>query len=215
MEEEKNIVVYVDDVPKFNLILNKYQTIKSLKKYFQANYPNYTIDLYLNSNYKLQVFKTNKHDKNNFESVWNNIDNTSQIHLTKANVDLNLIKTTTQSVKVAHLRKKYGKDVDLRKWLENSNNIYVGRRGRIFIDGEIFHYPESQWANPYKVKDYSLDESLQLYRQHLKDEGLLDKLNELKGKCLGCFCDTASTTDIHKIDCHTKVLYEEIQKLNK
>ena len=41
--------------------------------------------------------------------------------------------------------------MNLRKWIENPNNVYVGRRGRIFIDKEIFHYKESPFANPFKV----------------------------------------------------------------
>jgi hypothetical protein len=41
---------------------------------------------------------------------------------------------TTQCLKVASLRKKYGdKNIDLEKWMAMPNNLYTGRRGRIFI----------------------------------------------------------------------------------
>lgn len=122
--------------------------------------------------------------------------------------------TKTQSIKVKHLRKTYGPDMDLKKWLEDPNHIYTGRNGRIFIDGEIFHYPKSKWANPNVMekgkkptkKDY--EENFKKYISHLRKSGLLSKehLDELRGKTLGCFCDTASTTDASCMDCHTKVL---------
>lgn len=117
---------------------------------------------------------------------------------------------STQSVKIEHLRKKYGPAMDLRRWLTDQRNVYVGRSGRLFIDKEIFHYQDSKWKNPYKVGtkpgQYSLNDSLNLYWQHLNSSGLINQIGELEGKVLGCFCDTASTTGENAIDCHTKVL---------
>ena len=121
------------------------------------------------------------------------------------------MKTSTQCVKVSFLRKDYDKDINLDRWMENPENVYVGRRGRIFItqkDGskKVFHYPESKWANPYKVgkEYYSLKDSLDLYRKYLIDKGLDKDIQELKGKTLGCFCD-------QKNDCHAKVLKELLE----
>lgn len=112
----------------------------------------------------------------------------------------------TECVKVASLRKRYGEDINLEEWLSDENNLYVGRRGRIFIDGNIFHYPQSDWANPYKVSPTcTLGESLRLYEEHIKNSGMIDRLDELSGKNLGCFCETASMKT-GKRDCHTKVL---------
>ena len=106
---------------------------------------------------------------------------------------------TTQCIKVKELRKKYqNNNIDLKKWLAMENNLYTGRHGRIFINKEIFHYPGSKWANPYKISDYSLSESLQLYEQHIRDNLMAD-LSELTGKVLGCFCDQSNP-------CHTQVL---------
>ncbi len=120
--------------------------------------------------------------------------------------------TTTQCLKVSSLRKET-KDVSmtLKKWMENPKNVYVGRNGRIFIgtgdDKEIFHYKGSKYVNPYKVGtkpgEHTLKESIKLYRAHLKREGLLDKIEELRGKNLGCFCDQSGDKQ-----CHAKVLKE-------
>ena len=99
------------------------------------------------------------------------------------------------------LRNVYGKDYNLRKWMGGADNLYVGRRGRIFIDKEIFHYPESKWNNPYPLSEYSLEESLELYRKHILSSELKNQLGELKGKTLGCFCDQSG-------DCHAKLLKE-------
>lgn len=123
-------------------------------------------------------------------------------------------KTTTQCLKVASLRKET-KDptITLKKWMENPQNVYVGRQGRIFIgtgdEKEIFHYKGSKFANPYKVGtkegEYTLEESIKLYRKHLETKGLIEKAKmELQGKNLGCFCD-------QKGPCHAKVLVEVIE----
>ena len=74
------------------------------------------------------------------------------------------------SVKVAELRSSgYA---DLEAWLQDSQNLYVGRRGRIFIhtDGRkrIFHYAGSKWHNPYAVgKSLSRQEACSKYRSAL------------------------------------------------
>ena len=118
-------------------------------------------------------------------------------------------ETTRECVKVANLRKIYGSDTTFKDWLEDPNNLYVGRAGRIFIteNGEkkYFGYDGSKWANPFTVKKYSLDECLRLYQKHMtecirKDPDTYD-LNELKGKRLGCWCDP-------KDRCHVDVLLE-------
>lgn len=102
---------------------------------------------------------------------------------------------------VGTLRNVYGKDIDMKKWMDMENNLYVGRRGRIFINKEIFHYGDSIWKNPFPLSKYSLEESLRLYREHVLSSDLKDRLSELEGKTLGCFCD-------QKKDCHAKVLKE-------
>lgn len=108
----------------------------------------------------------------------------------------------TQCIKVDSLRKKFkDKDISLEKWMNMPGNLYVGRRGRIFINGEIFHYKDSKWGNPFTLKNYSIDKSLELYKNHILNSKLKDELIELNGMTLGCFCDQSGK-------CHAKVLVE-------
>jgi hypothetical protein len=130
------------------------------------------------------------------------------------------IKTTTQCLKVDSLRKESGDpDMNLEKWMKNPKNVYVGRPGRVFIgtgdSKRVYHYPGSKFANPFKVgAEYQLDTgleimtlsvSLDLYEVYLKTSGLLDEIEELRGKNLGCFCDQSG-------DCHAKVLVRYLNK---
>ena len=61
-----------------------------------------------------------------------------------------------QCVKAKWLRKQTDCD-NLDEWLSNPQNCLCTRRGRIFIGSKkqdnhrIYHYGESEWANPYKV----------------------------------------------------------------
>lgn len=129
---------------------------------------------------------------------------------------------TTICLKIANLRKVYkDEDINLEKWMQDDNNLYIGRRGRIFIkqkDGssKIFHYPGSKWGNPYVVDDgkkkegkrnnkikYDMETSLKLYTERIVNSDLYDQLRELSGKKLGCFCDR---------ECHAKVLVELFKK---
>jgi hypothetical protein len=115
-----------------------------------------------------------------------------------------MVKSRRQCLRVAELRKEGF--TDLRDWLSHKNNMHVLRNGRIFIhkDGEkeIFHYPRSPWHNPFTLKEYTLDESLRLYREHIGRLVAENKLHleELRGKTLGCYCETDK--------CHAGVLVE-------
>ena len=118
------------------------------------------------------------------------------------------METKAVCIKVSELRKAGYKD--LEEWLKSPENEYVGRRGRIFItesktEKRIFHYSQSKWANPYKVGNksgqYSLEESINLYKRYLIESGLIKQIKELKGKNLGCFC-------MQDKPCHAQVLAE-------
>lgn len=126
-----------------------------------------------------------------------------------------------QSVKVSNLRKSYPKqkDIDLEKWIDmidekgEHSNMYVGRKGRIFItennEKRIYHYPGSKWGNPFKVGT-DLASCLQLYEKHVR-QTLIKDLHELKGKRIGCFCDMKPYSDTKTNTkfvetCHTHVL---------
>ena len=112
--------------------------------------------------------------------------------------------TKVVNVKVAHIRPKYN---NLKCWTEDPNNVYIGRGGIVFIDGERFPKKASIWANPYKDKDRKL--SLKKYEEYILDkiekEDLYDSLRELKGKNLGCWCKPES--------CHGDVLVSIINEV--
>jgi len=170
---ERTLLVYVDGIPTFNIIS---ANLNELKNYFIKNYPNHIVKI----------------DNDDWEKI-------KEIHLIFRFNEEDIPKT--QCIKVAALRKVYDNDINLKKWINMPNNLYVGRRGRIFIDGVIFHYPDSKWGNPFLLKDYSLKDSLELYKKHVLESDLKNRLIELKGKTLGCFCDQSG-------GCHAKVLVE-------
>lgn len=122
-----------------------------------------------------------------------------------------MAETTRECIKISNLRKKYGSDITFEKWLQNSNNFYCGRSGRIFITEngikKYFGYEASKWANPYTVKQYSIDECLDLYKKYINEKiqnNSAYDLNELKGKNLGCWC-------IPNNKCHVDVLLDLLE----
>ena len=119
------------------------------------------------------------------------------------------MKTKRVCVKVSELRYYYGQDITFEKWLNNPDNVYVGRRGRIFIDKKIFHYSGSKWENPFTVKEYGLDECIKRYdeyiRKKIEDNPTVYNVDELSGKNLGCFCDPRSR-------CHADILIEILKQ---
>lgn len=109
--------------------------------------------------------------------------------------------------KVKYLRPQYQ---DLREWMKDDNNIYIGRSGIVFIDGERFPKKSSNFANPYKIGvDGTRDEVLTKYKKYiikrLKNEPQLsEELLKLDGKNLGCWCAPES--------CHGDILLKLIEK---
>lgn len=95
---------------------------------------------------------------------------------------------------------------NLKEWCNDPNNIYIGRAGVVFIDGERYPKASSIWANPYKInKDGTREEVIEKYRKYITkkiEAGEVD-LGELKGKTLGCWCLPHS--------CHGNVLVELCQ----
>ena len=104
--------------------------------------------------------------------------------------------TTRQCVKVSELRKKgYNK---LWIWLEEENNIYIGRNMSFYVKGADASY----WRNPYTVKKYGLKKCLELYKNKvLSSKNMMNRIEELRGKCLGCFC-------FEELCCHADVLID-------
>lgn len=114
--------------------------------------------------------------------------------------------TCVVNVKVLNIRPEYQ---NLKEWCEDENNVYIGRKGVIFIDGERYPKTDSIWANPFKINNQNTREIvIQKYRKYIikkiKKENLWDALFDLKGKNLGCWC--------HPNPCHGDVLIDLINK---
>lgn len=99
--------------------------------------------------------------------------------------------TKVVCVKVGNIRPKYN---NLQEWMADPNNVYIARRGIVFIDGERFPKKDSKFANPFKItKDQNRSEVIEKYKDWLAEqiqEGNItkDDLLFLKGKNLGCWC---------------------------
>lgn len=78
-----------------------------------------------------------------------------------------------------------------------------------YDDYDVYIGRGSKWGNPYKIgKDGTRKEVIQKYEQYLSDSpNLLNSLNELKGKVLGCHCKPKS--------CHGDVLIKFLKYYNK
>ncbi len=98
--------------------------------------------------------------------------------------------TTICNVKVKYLRPKYS---NLKEWMDDPNNIYIGRPGIVFIDGERFPKKKSPWANPFKPgRDGTHDEIVSKYTSYIthkiKSDPATYNLEELRNRNLGCWC---------------------------
>lgn len=120
------------------------------------------------------------------------------------------MKTSVVNVKVAHIRPEYN---DLKEWMNDENNVYIGRKGIVFINNERFPKEDSIWHNPFKIDtDTTREDVLKKYVKYIKekldgDPLLVNKLLELKGKKLGCWC--------HPKLCHGDILVKMIKHYNK
>ncbi len=116
------------------------------------------------------------------------------------------MQTKIANCKVNFIRPKYN---NLEEWMNDSNNVYIARAGVVFINKKRFPPVSSIFANPYKIgKDGTREEVINKYRTHLisqleNDNKLINKLLELKGKILGCWC--------YPDMCHGNVLVELIE----
>jgi hypothetical protein len=123
-----------------------------------------------------------------------------------------MAETSVICVKVDSIRKKGFHN--LREWMKNENNVYIGRRGVILLEpeggGTKRRFPEedSIWANPFKIdKNGTREDVIAKYETYIreklaKDNSLIEKLLKLKGKTLGCWC--------HPDPCHGDVLVKLI-----
>lgn len=100
------------------------------------------------------------------------------------------------NVKVANIRPIYN---NLSDWMKDDNNVYIGRKGVVFIDGKRFPPKDSIWCNPYKISEQlDRNEVLRLYEAYIRKriesknkvdgKTYLEHLSLLKGANLGCWC---------------------------
>lgn len=95
------------------------------------------------------------------------------------------------NVRVSDIRPQYD---NLYEWRKEPNNVYIGRKGVVFINGIRYPAENSIWANPYKLKDEAdREDVLESYECYIReklenDPRLLNKLLALDGKTLGCWC---------------------------
>lgn len=94
---------------------------------------------------------------------------------------------------------------DLPHWLEDPNHVYIGRDVEFYVAGAR----GSKWRNKFTEKKYGRARCLELYRDYVLNDGtrygvdgktLLESLEELRGKTLGCWCKPDR--------CHGDVLVE-------
>lgn len=113
--------------------------------------------------------------------------------------------TKVVNVKVKYIRPDFD---NLKDWMKNENNEYIGRRGVVFVDKKRFPEKDSIWCNPFKIKgDKSREDVIREYEIYIRErlektEGLKDELLKLKGKNLGCWCK--------ELSCHGDVLVKII-----
>lgn len=92
------------------------------------------------------------------------------------------------NVKVQYLRPKYK---NLKEWCEDPNNIYIGRKGVVFIDNKRYPEHDSPFFNPFKIgRDGDRNEVVNKYYQYItvKIKNNEVDLGILKNKNLGCWC---------------------------
>jgi hypothetical protein len=114
--------------------------------------------------------------------------------------------TTIVNVRVAYLRPQYQ---NLREWCENPNNVYIGRKGVVFIEGVRYPPQNSPWSNPFKLSaSVTREQCIEKYREYIihkiQTDNLVNELLTLKNKNLGCWCAPEP--------CHGDVLKELIDE---
>ena len=109
------------------------------------------------------------------------------------------------NVKVKYLRPKYN---NLKEWMEDSNNVYIGRAGIVFVENERFPKTASKFCNPFKIgKDGTREEVVEKYEEHIRKIATKEEILELKNKNLGCWCKPES--------CHGDILLKLIEEYEK
>ena len=100
---------------------------------------------------------------------------------------------------------------NLKEWEEDKNNLYVGRGGIVFIDGERYPKENSPFCNPFRIgRDGTREDVLRKYREHItsRPELITAFLEASRGKkCLCCWCKPDA--------CHADILAEIASTMSK
>ena len=129
------------------------------------------------------------------------------IDVSNINRDINKMATQIANVKVACIRPQYQ---NLKEWMVDPNNVYIGRRGIVFIGGQRYPSQDSPFANPFKIgKDGTREEVINRYRDYIvakieNGEILHQQIENLRGKTLGCWCYNTGEEG----SCHGDILIE-------
>ena len=97
------------------------------------------------------------------------------------------------NVKVEYIRPQYS---NLREWCEDPQNVYIGRRGIVFVNSRRYPEADSKFANPFKISRdgrETREDVIQRYRVYITDkinngDITREDLDNLRGKNLGCWC---------------------------
>lgn len=111
------------------------------------------------------------------------------------------------NVKVVHIRPKYQ---NLKEWIQDPNNVYIGRGRVIFIDNARYPAQDSIWCNPFKIgTNGNREEVLNKYNAYIRRKITSESLNldTLRGKQLGCWCKPEP--------CHGDILLELLNEIHE
>lgn len=116
---------------------------------------------------------------------------------------------------IVNVIQKYIKDEyeNLKEWCKYKNNIYIDRKGVLFIDGERFSKENSLFHNPYKIKyNINREEIILQYKIYLlkkirDDKNFRKEFYKLKNKNLGCWCKPEK--------CHKNIIIEILNRDKK
>ena len=94
---------------------------------------------------------------------------------------------------VSKLFREYEGYTSFKEWFDTENNLYIGRNAAKYANRDV---PDSQWANPFMIsqwtgpsKEWILEDILKTYENYVRTNPfLMNSLHELKGKQLGCWC---------------------------
>ena len=100
---------------------------------------------------------------------------------------------------------------NFQDWLNDDNNIYIGRRGLNIRDVENSDQIENLLVLPFKIKKNDNKNILNIYntylREKIKDNDFRNKLLSLKNKTLGCFCQNLE-------NCHGNIIVNLVEELS-